>query len=64
MKQASEAPPIYVDGVPCFFDDFWGEIFWSATDGGGCLFVGENFGESKVCEFDVPYAIDDDIFWF
>ena len=62
MNEAAQAPPVDVDLVAHFLDDFGRQVLGSAADGGGCLFGGEDLGEAEVRELDVANFVDDEIF--
>jgi len=61
MNETTEAPPIYVDTMAHLFNDLWRQILRSTTNRCGRLFLAKNFGQSKICEFDIPDSIDDDV---
>jgi hypothetical protein len=41
-------------------DDLWRQVVWCATQRPGD--VGDEFGESKICELDVAIRVDEDVF--
>lgn len=64
MNEASETPPVDINLMSHFLDDFGRQVLGSAADGSGCLFGGENLGEAEVGELDVTNFVDDEIFGF
>lgn len=62
VDEAPQAPPIHVNLVAHFLDDFGGQVLGSAADGGGCLFGREDLGEAEVRELDVANFVDDEVF--
>jgi hypothetical protein len=50
--------------VPYLLNDFRSEVFGRAADGSSGFVGGQYFGESKIGEFDVACAVDDDILGF
>jgi hypothetical protein len=64
MQQASQAPPVDVCSMAYLFYYLRGQILRSSTDGIGSLFVLQNLGKAKVCEFNVTDSIDDDVLGF
>lgn len=64
VQEASKAPPVDVGSMADFLDNFGCQVFRSAADGCGGLFVLEDLGKTEVGEFDVADAINDDVFGF
>ena len=62
MDEAAQAPPVDIDLVSHFLDDFGGQVLRSAADGLGGLLKGEYLGQAEVGEFDVAELVDDDVF--
>jgi hypothetical protein len=65
MNETAETPPIDINTMTHFLNDFWSQIFWCSTDGhGDTVLAVEYFGESEVSKFDISLTINDNIFGF
>lgn len=63
VQKTAQAPPIHIHSMPHLLHDLRSEVLGSSADGVSSLFILQDLRQSKVGEFDVPYSIDDDIFW-
>lgn len=63
MYETTHTPPIDVDTMTFFSDNFWCKIFRSTADRRGKLLRREDFRQSEVSELDVSLFVNDDILW-
>jgi hypothetical protein len=65
VDYASQTPPVHSFSMTLLFYHLRSQVLGSPTHRHRFLvLVDESFREAKVCEFDVTYSIQQDIFWF
>ena len=65
VDETAETPPVDVDSVSDFLDDFGRQVLRSAAYGHGhAIFWIEDFGEPEIGQFDVSVIVNYDILRF
>jgi hypothetical protein len=65
IHQGSETPPVHLKTMTFSKDNFWCQVLRSSTEW-KCLLIWLKpmLRKSKICDSNMPFRIEQDIFWF